>query len=144
LRLDPESFPAHLGLATMYAREGQHELAAQELNIVLKSRPKDPEAGYLQARMLINDQRFEEALPYLQQALRGAPANLPHVHALFGKAYAALGRTAEAISEYKQALQADRTGVYHYQLYRVYLRSGDQGKAQAMLKEVKARMGGQE
>jgi tetratricopeptide (TPR) repeat protein len=80
-------------------------------------------------------------LPFLEYALAGTPANLPHVHALRGKAYAALGRTNEAIAEYKQALVADHRGSYHYQLYRVYLRAGEQENAQAMLKQVKARIG---
>lgn len=140
LRLDPESFPAHLALATMYAREHQHGLALQELRVVLKVRPQDPEASYLQARMLIEEQRFKESLPYLEYALAGTPANRPHIHALRGKAYAALGRTKEAIAEYEQALPADRRGAYSYQLYRIYLRAGEPEKAQAMLKQVKGRL----
>jgi Tfp pilus assembly protein PilF len=139
LRLNPNSFAAHLGLATTYARDKQSSLAQKELQIALKSRPKDPEAAYLQARMLVDEQKFEEALPFLQLALASTPVNLPHVHALLGKANAALGRIDEAVAEYQQALAADRKGMYRYQLYRVYLRAGEREKAQAMLKEIKAR-----
>ena len=70
LRIQPESFPAHLALATMYAREGEHDQALGELRRVLKARPQDPEAGYLQARMLMNDQSMKRLYLFLSMPSR--------------------------------------------------------------------------
>jgi len=139
LARDPQDLSAHLGLATLYAREHQPEQAAAELRIIFKARPRDPEAAYLQGRLLVDAEKFDQAIPYLETALAGTVSNVPHVHALLGKVYAAQGKTAKAIAEYRQSLGADRQGGYHYRLYRLYLTAGDKEKSNEMLQQVRAR-----
>ena len=87
--------------------------------------------------MLVDAQRVDEALPYLKHALACGPTTVPHVRALLGKVYAAQGRTDDAIAEYRQALPADRRGMYHYQLYRLYRTKGDMQAANQMLDRVR-------
>ena len=138
LELRPDDIGAHLGLATMYVREGWPDRAAPHLAAVFALNPKDPEASYLQAKVLIEEQRFSEAIPVLEQALKGESANAPHVHAMLGKAYAKTGQPQKGIEELKQALVADRVGDYHYQLARLYLAVGDKKDAAATLAATKS------
>ncbi len=90
------------------------------------------------ARILVTQQHYAEAIPFLRNALSDTSANAPGAHALLGKIYAAEGKDLEAIAEFKQALVADRDGSYHYQLYRLYRKMGDERSAAAALKEFKA------
>jgi tetratricopeptide (TPR) repeat protein len=135
IQLDPKSFPAHLGLAIASFNEFKFQQALPELQKALEILPEDPEANFITGHILVNQHQYEEALPYLKVALRNKPANLPNVHALIGKIYAAEGRTADAVAELKQSLEADEDGSYHYQLYELYRKLGDQKSAAAALEK---------
>jgi tetratricopeptide (TPR) repeat protein len=54
---------------------------------------------------------------------------------LLGEAYAAQGNTADAIHELKAALNSDRDGSYHYQIYRLFQKIGDTDAAKAALEK---------
>lgn len=73
-----------------------------------------------------------------RNALSDTSVNAPDAHALLGKIYAAEGKDLEAIAELKKALVADRDGSYHYQLYRIYKKIGDEKSAAVALKEFRA------
>jgi len=138
VQLDPKSFPAHLGLALTFFKESKFQQALPELHKSLEMVPQDPEANFVTGHILVNQHQYEKALPYLKVALSNKPANAPNVHALIGKIYAVQGRTADALAEFKQSLQADEDGSYHYQLYELYRKLGDQKAAAAALQESQA------
>ena len=133
MQLDPKSYPAHLGLALTFFKETKFQQALPELHKALEISPQDPEANFVTGHILVNQHQYEKALPYLKVALTNKPANAPNVHALIGKIYAVQGRTKDALAEFKQSLQADEDGSYHYQLYELYRKLGDQKSAAAAL-----------
>jgi hypothetical protein len=61
----------------------------------------------------------------------------PRLHLLLGQVYAGTGRTAEAIDEYNRGLAGDENGSIHYQLGRLYLKSGDKVAAERAFAESK-------
>jgi tetratricopeptide (TPR) repeat protein len=135
LQLEPNYVPALLGLAMVYWRDHKYEKAIPQLQSLLTLRPGDPEGSYVLASILVARHEFDEAVPYLNAALAGTNAILPHVHALRSKVFAAQRKTAEAVTEIKQSLEADRFGDYHYQLYRLYKALGNEKEAEAALQE---------
>ncbi len=135
LELKHDDPAAHFGLGKMYCDDFEFDKAVPELEKVLQTNPTDPEASYLMGEVLVYRHQYSDALPYLKAALQGTPSTLPRVHALFSKVYAAEDRTAEALTELKQALPADRDGDYHYQLYVLYRKLGDKEAAAAALEE---------
>ena len=138
IELKPNDLAAHLGLATTYWRVFDFDKALPELQKVLELNPADPEASYLLGQNLVSRHQYAEAVPYLKNALNGTPSTVPHVHAFLGKVYAAQGQTAKAVGEYKQALAEDHNGSYHYQLYQLYKKLGDQEAATAALQKSEA------
>lgn len=134
----PDDVGAHFGLAMAYWKEFQFDSAVRELQTVLRLHPGDPEASYLMARILVIQQNYAEAIPFLTNALSDTSVNAPDAHALLGKIYAAEGKDHDAISEFEQALAADRDGSYHYQIYRLYRKIGDEKSAAAALQQFKA------
>jgi len=72
---------------------------------------------------------FPGAEPYLKKSLNTKPEYVSHVHALLGSVYSKTNRTQEAIAELKLALADDKDGHIHYQLARLYLKTGDREAA---------------
>jgi Tfp pilus assembly protein PilF len=135
IQLAPNNVASHLGLAMVYWDSGENDKAAPEVQKALALKPGDPEASYIMGALLVDQDQYEEAKPYLNSALAGATAILPHVHALRGKVFAAQGRTWEAVEELKQSLSADLDGSYHFQLYQLYKKLGNEPAATAALQE---------
>jgi tetratricopeptide (TPR) repeat protein len=131
--LEPQNIDARLALATAYCQTAQYDDGLRQLDAILAIRPQDPEANYLKAEILMSRREESAALPFLKSAMQANKAILPRVHALLGQAYAAQGNTAEAIHELKAALNSDRDGSYHYQIYRLFQKIGDTDAAKAAL-----------
>jgi len=138
IELKPRDVSAHLGLAATFYRAFLYDKALPELESVLQLEPHNPQASFMMADILAYQRKFPEAEPYAQAALHGAQANLPFVHALLGKIYAAQGRTPAAIKELQQALPDDRDGSLHYQIYRLYKQIGNGSAALEALKQSEA------
>lgn len=92
--------------------------------------------GQLPARgdILLAEQAPERALPFLEQALAGDPKQ-PHAQGALGRAYALLGRPAEAVAHLQQGLSADVDGSLRYQLARAYQATGRLDEARAALED---------
>jgi tetratricopeptide (TPR) repeat protein len=133
IELEPQNIDARLALATAYCQTAQYDDGLRQLDAILAIRPQDPEANYLKAEILMSRRGETAALPFLKNAMQANKAILPRVHALLGQAYAAQGKTAEAIHELKAALNSDRDGSYHYQIYRLFQKIGDTDAAKAAL-----------
>jgi tetratricopeptide (TPR) repeat protein len=74
----------------------------------------------------------QEAVPYLEAALKLNPKQLP-AHASLGLCYGRLNEMPKAIPHLKAALELDRDGSLHYQLARAYQATGQPALAKTMM-----------
>jgi len=134
LELNPKDPAVHLGLATLFWQSKEYEKALPELADTLAGRPNDPEASYLMADILVARRQYSEAQPYLAAALGATGTTVYYAHALRGKILTSRDRTAEAIKEFQLALPGDTDGSFHFQIYRLYMKAGNQKAAAAALR----------
>jgi predicted Zn-dependent protease len=90
---------------------------------------------------LLNQQKPDEAIPFLVKALDAAPKMVP-AHASLGRAYMQAGQPVAAVPHLELAAPADTDGSVHYQLSRAYQSAGrkeDAAKALRRYKELSAR-----
>jgi tetratricopeptide (TPR) repeat protein len=126
---------AHLGLAQVYYQESQDDKVLQQLQFVLQADPTSPAGSFLMGQVLVRRHQYAEATPYLKIALDGPLLSLPQVHSLLSRCLAAKGDYSGALAELKTAVPSDTTGIYHYQLYRIYQKLGDAKDAAAAFQE---------
>lgn len=98
---------------------------------MLTLQPDNSLANFVLGDINVREHRFEEAVAYLQKSRSGLLA----VHADLGKAFAALGKTEEAIAELTRAMPMDRYGDIHYQLSLLYRKQNKPDLADHMLAE---------
>jgi tetratricopeptide (TPR) repeat protein len=135
IELQPNDLAAHLGLADAYSMSTDFDRATAELKRVFSLDPGQPDANYLMGKILVYQHRYAEAVPYLDEAIKGNTPRAPEVHALISKVYASQGRSLDAISELQQALGTDQDGSLHYELSMLYRRVGDDKAAAAALEQ---------
>jgi len=135
--LDPKSYTARLSLAIVLFSQLKNDEAFDIDRSLLAEDPNDPEANLLAAEILVLQNRYAEAEPYLSKCRNLQPEFVPRLHALLGRVYAATDRIPAAISEYKEGLSTDVDGSIHYQLARLYQKSGDKKAAEEAFKESK-------
>jgi lipopolysaccharide biosynthesis regulator YciM len=131
----PNDQAAHLGLANVYYRLFQDDKARAQLKYVFDVDPTNWQAGFLIGEILVRARQYAEAIPYLQLALHADALSVPRVHSLLSRCYAAQGQLPQALAELKPALPEDRDGVYHYQLYQLYEKTGDHQAAAIALRD---------
>ena len=103
---------------------------------MLRADSSDAEANSLMGQLLVRRHQYNDAIPHLRLALQGvSPDATAELHSVLAKCYAARGEYAEALKELKPALSADTMGTYHYQLYQLYLKLGNQKAAANALEE---------
>jgi len=129
LAVDPTSRGARLSVAIVLFTELKTDEALKIANSLLTEVPEDPEANLLAGEILVQEHKFEEAEPYLSKCKNLDPDLIPRLHVLLGQVYAATNRISGAISEYKLGLSNDVDGSIHYQLARLYEKSGDKDAA---------------
>jgi tetratricopeptide (TPR) repeat protein len=138
LGINPKEFAALIGAASNYLQESRIDLAAEMIQGALAENPSDPEANYVMGEVLIAKHQYSEAEPYLKTGL-GAKAELvPRIHALLGQIYASQGNTERAVEEFKAGLPSDDDGSIHFQLGRLYQKTGESKLAAAAFEESKA------
>lgn len=91
----PPGHPPVDGAATIKMLEG--EAAAQ---------PANPRPRLDLANFLYDQKRYDEAIPWYQQALDLDPKNV-NARTDLGTAYFSLGRAADAVREYRKSLEVD-------------------------------------
>jgi tetratricopeptide (TPR) repeat protein len=135
--LDPKSHSARLSLAITLFTELKNDEAFDLDESLLKEDAADQEANLLAGEILVQRNQFSQAEPYLLKCVSLKPEFLPRYHALLGKVYAETGRVPAAIEQYNQELSTDQDGSIHYQLARLYQKSGNKAAAEEAFKESK-------
>jgi tetratricopeptide (TPR) repeat protein len=138
LSINPNEFAALVGAATNYLQELRIELAHQMIQNALAQNPSDAEANYIMGEVLFAEHKYSEAEPYLKTGLATRAELIPRIHALLGQVYASQGDAQRAIEEYKLGLPSDDDGSVHYQLGRLYQRTGEPKLAAAAFADSKA------
>jgi hypothetical protein len=105
---------------------------------VLIQRPADPKTNLLMAELCVARKEYSCAAPFLEKSSKVPTELQPRVHALLGQVYAASDRIPEAIGEMKQGLSMDDDGSLHYQLARLYQKTGEKTSAAQLMQQVKA------
>lgn len=139
LKRDPsevDKVNANLGLANVYLHDSDDNKAFGMLAMVLKSDPSNADAHFLMAQILVRRREYDDAVAHLKLAMADlSPESQPEAHSLLAKCYSSEGKNTEALQELKPALPADTLGTYHYQLYQIYRKLGDQTSATTALQK---------
>ena len=137
LSISPDNFAGLAGLAAAFFADGRLEEARSTAQKALARSPADGETNLLLAEILVTQNEFADAEPYLKASLHVRPDLLPRVHALLGRVLARTGRQQEAIQELTQGLASDEDGSVHYQLAQLYRATGDSKAAEAAFEKSK-------
>ncbi len=137
LAISQDSEAGLAGFASANLADGKLEEARASAQKALGLHPKDCDLNLLMAEILVAQNEYENAGPYLERSRNVRPDLLPRVHALLGQVLARTGREKEAIEELKQCLASDEDGSVHYQLARLYQKMGDPKAAAAAFEESK-------
>lgn len=135
--LDPKSRSARLSLAITLFSELKTDEALNLDESVLAENAADPEANLLAGEILVQRNQFPEAESFLLKCTNLTPELVPRYHALLGRVYAETDRVQAAIAEYKLGLSTDENGSIHYQLARLYQKSGNKAAAEEAFRESK-------
>ena len=138
LAIDPTSRGARLSLAIVLFTELKTDEALAVTKSLLAETPDDPETNLLMGEILVQQNKFSDAEPYLSRCQKLDPDLVPRWHILLGQVYAATNRIPEAISEYKLGLTRDVDGSLHYQLARLYQKTGNRSAAEEEIRISKA------
>ncbi len=134
LKFSPGNSYLQKQLAISLYQSGDLQGAQALLQGLLKREPDSPELNYLLGDTVLNSQKPQEAIPYLEKAVKSDPQMLPAQRSL-GLAYLQTGQTEKAILHLKAALPIDQDGSVHYQLGRAYQAHGEREQASSMLKQ---------
>lgn len=104
------------------------------LEEALRERPQAAMASYLLGDVLLARQQPDAAIPPLEHAVRLDPA-LAHAQGALGRAYALVGRAADAVPHFERALSIDADGSLRLQLARAYRAAGRPADADRTLAE---------
>jgi tetratricopeptide (TPR) repeat protein len=109
---------------------GRYEDSKKYLRKAIALDPSYPVSYYLLAEVLLQEEKYKEAIGCFRQAIERMPED---AEALMGLSRALLGvnHTAEALQELQKAAQAaPQDARVHLQLSRLYYRLGDETRAQ--------------
>lgn len=135
LDLDPRSFPAHFGLAAGYFQDAQFDRAFDEAQKAFAINGGDLETRFILGGVLASRGDLKAAKPHLEAVVKANRGDLSRAHALLARVYTNEGRLKEALAELRQAIDSDPDGSYHYQLFRLYQKLGNEAAARTALKK---------
>ena len=104
----PYADQARLAMARLYLERGQADKAAESLQKVVDSATSEEFSSIARlrlARVLVEQKKYDEALNALKET--ASRAFTPAFHDVRGDVYYAMGKQAEARSEYEQALNGE-------------------------------------
>jgi tetratricopeptide (TPR) repeat protein len=129
LALEPENRGGRLGLAIALFADGKRDAALAADQLLLQTNPSDPQANLLAGEIFIQLNQYSDAENFLDRCSGIQPEFLPRVHALKGEVYANTNRIPEALSEFKLGMNSDDDGSIHFQMARLYQKTGDKKAA---------------
>lgn len=132
LKLAPGDRAATHELATSLYLSKDFKNTLAELQTFQKADPSADDLNFFVGDALLQTEQVQEAVPYLEMALKLNPKLLP-AHASLGLCYGRLGEMPKAIPHLKAALTLDNDGSLHYQLARAYQATGQPVLAKAMM-----------
>lgn len=130
LKLAPDDFQLRTELAAALHQAHDHQGALAVLEELLKASPDAAPLNFMYGDTLLRLEQPEQAIPYLEKAVRVAAAR-----ASLGLAYMRTGQPARAIPHLKAALETDTDGSLHYQLARALQATGQAEAAAPLLKK---------
>ena len=134
LKLSPGSPQIKRELAVALYRSGSLDEAQSLFRDLLQLDRDSTELNYLLGDTLLNSQKPQEAIVYLQKAV-AHDAKFPVAEKSLGVAYLQMGQAERAIPHLRAALASDEDGSVHYQLGRAYQAHGDRELARNMFKQ---------
>jgi len=133
----PDLPDVHFWLGYLYWKHGDADHALTELTRQLELDPGHPEANGELGAVLVAEDRFAEAIPHLELAIRSKPDLWPAYEQL-GRAYAAQKDYARAETVLRRGLSHDHEGSAHYQLGLVLRAEGKTAEATQAFAQVRA------
>ena len=128
---DPIPPIVQFGLGYLLWKQKHFEEAAKEFQAELNNNSEHQQARSYLGDSLIELNRYEQALPLLEQAA-AAPAVMAMVHRDLGVVYAEAGRKEDAASELLKAISIDPKDVSpHWRLGKLYQSMGKKDEAKA-------------
>ncbi len=135
--LAPDDRGIQRELATSFYFNRDYQSAERLFERLVKLEPRSAELQFLYGDTLLQAQKPENAIPFLEAAARANPSVLPSRAAL-ARAYLQVGRQADAVPHLKAALEIDEDGSLHYQLARAYQATGQTELAKQMMAKYEA------
>jgi TolB-like protein len=127
---------SHIALSRVYLMQRKHEKAIAEAELALALAPNSAGAHQMLGANLTWAGRHEEAIPFLEKALRLDPFPKSYFYAMLGVAYKRLGRYEEAVAACEKALQlAPDSAWRHLAVAGAYSLVGRDEEARAALQE---------
>ena len=101
---------------------------------LLPSGASSPDLNFMLGESLLRTEQPDQAVPYLEIALRADGEMLP-AHASLGLALSKLDRSADAIPHLEKALALDDDGSLHYTLARAYQQAGNAPRSRELMEQ---------
>ncbi len=124
MRLAPGDPQLALQLAMALHSARDNKAVLEILDGLMKIGADAAPLNFMYGDTLLELARVDQAIPYLEKAVRGEPGNL-HARAALGIAYARAGRMDAALPHLKAGAAVDRDGRVHFQLARAFRAAGD-------------------
>jgi tetratricopeptide (TPR) repeat protein len=112
ISLDELNLKAHMAIASIHVRTGQHEKA---LAVAKKALSFDPNSAHAKAwygQILVRGGMYKKAVPFLESALRYDPIPLDWVLEVSGLAYLWSGQSEKAIATFKKLANRELSGFW--------------------------------
>lgn len=120
LKRNPGAAGIRFSIGVAYWVLHERDKAEPEFKEALRENPEDPMTNLYLGDIAVQDQRFDEALKYLQVA-ENAHLDVPQMHTLLGTCYQARHDPESAKRELLVAIKGDPTAAApHYLLAQVY------------------------
>ncbi|MGE5645667.1 MAG: tetratricopeptide repeat protein [Acidobacteriota bacterium] len=145
LGLAPKTVSAQTGIGLSYELLSRLDDAAAAYRTALGWQTpgpgEDPAPLHALGRVLLKQNKPDEALPFLRRAVAAGPDNA-QAHEELGKAYSSLGRIDAAQRELEKAIElGPKVARFHFTLGQLYRKAGMMEKAKAELETYEALVG---
>lgn len=134
LKVTPDNPKLRRELALSLYLNRNYDDAMTQVQNLLTEAPEDAQLNFLAGDILLYEQKVEQAVPFLEKAVKLNPNSLGSQSSL-GRAYMHLNEAEKAIPHLQAALPGDEDGSLHFQLGRAYQRVGDREKARETMGE---------